>query len=71
MLAGIIFYTIYFIVAAFTTSVARAIFEAHISSFPKTRELGLEWVSWPLGVLAGIAWPITIPVAIIVAGVIK
>lgn len=71
MLAGIIFYTIYFIVAAFTTSVTRVIFEAHISSFPKTRDLGLEWVSWPLGVLAGIVWPITIPVAIIIAGVIK
>ncbi len=59
------------LVAACTAWVSRAVFSAHISAHPSTRELGIEWISWPLGVLSGITWPITIPVAIIIAGVIK
>jgi len=71
MLIGILFYTTYMLVAACTAWASQAVFGAHISAHPKTRDLGLEWISWPLGVLSGITWPITIPVAIIIAGVMK
>lgn len=71
MFIGILFYTIYILTAAGTAWVARAGFGAYLSAHPSTRNLGIEWISWPLGVLTGIAWPITIPAAIIIVGVIK
>ena len=71
MFIGILFYTMYILAAACTAWVAQVIFGAHLSTHPRTRELGIDWISWPLGVLVGITWPLTIPVAIIIVGVIK
>ena len=71
MFIGILFYTIYMLAAACTAWVAQTIFYAHLETHPSTRERGFGWIAWPLGVLTGITWPITIPIAIIIAGVTK
>ena len=71
MFIGILFYSMYILAAVCTTQVACAVFGAYLSTHQNTRNLGIEWISWPLGVLTGITWPITIPAAIIIAGVIK
>jgi hypothetical protein len=71
MFIGILFYTIYMLAAACTAWVAQTIFYAHLETHPSTRERGLGWIAWPMGVLTGITWPITIPIAIIIAGVTK
>jgi hypothetical protein len=71
MFIGILFYTIYMLAAACTAWVAQTIFYAHMETHPSTRERGFGWIAWPLGVLTGITWPITIPIAIIIAGVMK
>lgn len=71
MLIGILFYMLYALAAGCTAWAAQAVFGAYLSAHPRTRDLGIEWISWPLGILAGITWPLTIPVAIIIAGVMK
>lgn len=71
MLIEIIFYMMYILAAGCTSVVAQTVFWAHLTTHPSTRDLGLEWVAWPLGVLVGFTWPFTVPVAIIIAGVMK
>jgi hypothetical protein len=71
MLIGILFYMLYALTAGCTAVVAQTIFWAHLTTHPNVRDRGLEWTSWPLGILTGITWPLTIPMAIIIAGVVK
>lgn len=71
MLIGILFYMLYALVAGCTTVVTQTIFWAHLTTHPNTRDREIGWVAWPLGIFAGIVWPLTIPITIIIAGVIK
>jgi len=71
MLIGILFYMLYALAAGCTTVVTQTIFWAHLTTHPNTRDREIGWVAWPLGIFAGIVWPLTIPIAIIIAGVVK
>ena len=71
MITGIVFYTIYMLAAACTAVVSQTVFEALLIAHPRLRDCNFGWIAWPLGILSGITWPITVPVALIIAGVIK
>lgn len=71
MLVGLLFYACYSLISLATVWASYVIFSAHLSSHPSTRDLGISWLAWPLGIFSGIVWPITIPLFIIIAGCLK
>lgn len=62
---------IYIITAMGTTWFTGAVASALLETNPRTRNYKLGWLGWPIGILLGLAWPITIPCMIIAAGVTK
>lgn len=71
MLVGILFYACYAIISLGTIWTSYVVFSAHLSTHPSTRDRGISWLAWPLGIFSGIIWPITIPLCIIIAGCLK
>jgi hypothetical protein len=71
MLTGIIFYTAYLAIALATGWFSGIITRAEIGAHPMTRDLDLEWISIPIGILLGAIWPITIPLLLTIASVLK
>ena len=71
MLTGIIFYAAYLAIAIATGWFAGIITRAEIGAHPRTRDHDLEWVSIPVAILLGAIWPITIPLLITIASVLK
>ena len=70
-ITDIILATIYLIVAIATAYGTGAVARALLETNPRTRNYKLGWMGWILGTIMGIVWPITIPLMIITAGVVK
>ena len=71
MILGIIFYTLYVGLSIATGYVAHAISLAELTTNPKTRDLNMGWLSWPIAVLTGVCWPISIPFFVTWAAMVK